>query len=97
MPLRPLVPLPVMINDRDMALLAKLRVDSMRLCVGGSLQSLPVILATQVGLVGIAREADHTARFADVNVVVEATVIIATTSRIQEGATDTDHGGPDRE
>ena len=69
----------------------------MRLCVGGSRQSLPVILATQVGLVGIAREADHAARFADVNVVVKAAVIIATASRIQEGAADTDHGGSDRE
>lgn len=64
---------------------------------GGSLQSLLVILATQVSLMGFAREADHATRFTDVNIVVEATAIIATTSRIQEGATDSDHGGLDRE
>ena len=69
----------------------------MCLCVGGSLQSLPVTPTAQVGLVGLAREADHTTRFADVNVVVEATAIIATASRIQERATDTDHGGQDGE
>ena len=69
----------------------------MCLCVGDSLRSLPVILATQVGLVRFTREADHITRFTDVNVVVEATVIIATTSRIQEAATDGNHGGLDRE
>lgn len=97
MPLRLLVPFPVMVDDSNVAELAKFRVNSMCLCGGGSLQSLLVILATQVGLVGFAREADHAARFTDVNVVVEATGIIATTSRIQEGATDSDHGGLDRE
>ena len=91
MPLRPLVPLPVIIEDTNLTQLAKLRVDTVCLGVSDSFQSFAVMLASQVGLVVITGEADYTARFTDVNVVVEATVIIAATSGIQEGTTDTDH------
>ena len=52
-----------------------------------------MILACQVGLVSIACDTDHAARFTDVNVVVEAAEIIVAASSIQERATDTDHGG----
>ena len=86
-----------MVDDRNTAQFAGLGVDSAGHCVTGSLQSLPVVPTTQMGLVGVARDTDHTACFTDVNVMVEAAGIIATASRIQEGAANTNHGGPDKE
>ena len=97
MPFRPLVPLPIIIADRELTQLAKLSVDTMRQGLRGSLQSLPVVLSAYVGLVAIGCEADNVTRFADVHVVVETTVIIAAASGIQEGATDTDHDELDGE
>ena len=97
MPLCPLVSLPIMVDDRNTAQFAELGVNSMSHCVTGSLRSLPVVPTTQVGLEGVARNTDHAACFTGVNVVVEATGIIATASRIQEGTTSTDHGRPDKE
>lgn len=96
MSLRSLVPLPIVIDDTDLTQLAKLRINAVCLGVGDFLQSFPMVLAGQVGLVGVTCNADYTACFTDVDVVMKATVIIATTSGIQEGATDTNHEEPDR-
>ena len=52
-----------------------------------------MIFTGQMCLVGITCDADHATRFAGVNVVMEATGIVVTTSGVQEGATDSDHGG----
>lgn len=67
----------------------------MRQGVSGSLQGFSVRLAGQVGLMDSICQADHATRFTDVNLVVEATVVIAATSGIQEGATDAGHDGVD--
>ena len=69
----------------------------MRLGISNSIQSFPVKFTGQVGLVGTTCEADHAACFTGVNIVMEATVVIAATSGIQEGVTDTDHDGLDGE
>jgi hypothetical protein len=50
-----------------------------------------------VGLVKITCEGENVTRFTDVNIVTEATGIVAATSGIQEGTTDTDHGELDGE
>ena len=91
MPLCLLVAFPGVVGDGGLAQLAKLRVNPMYLGVSGPLQSFPVMLATQVGLVSITGKTDNVTRFASVDVVVGATVIVAATSGIQERATDTDH------
>jgi hypothetical protein len=91
MPLCLLVAFPGVVGDGGLAQLAKLGVNAMYLGVSGSLHSLPVRLATQVSLVSIAGKTDHVTRFAGLDVVVGATVVVAATSGIQERATDTDH------
>ena len=54
-----------------------------------------MILTSQVGLIVMSGETDHAARFAGVDVVMGATVVVDATSGVQEGTTDTDHGGLD--